>query len=143
AGQSALLQTLAIATSGTYKFNVMAATGTTGNYTLHVYLNAALESSDWGIGANNTRQTAQNLDAAFTSLVPGGPNSSRAAILGSINGPSITLSAADSGWWNDQGLHTSSNKNYYVGQDSGGLVHDYFVFDFSGVRQPIAAATLT
>src|SRR5256714_5328160 len=40
-------------------------------------------------------------------------------------------------------MHTSSNKNYYVGQESGILIHDYFVFDFSTIRQPITAATLT
>jgi hypothetical protein len=140
-GQNALLQTVTAATSGMYQFVIGGGSGTTGDYTLHVYLNAAAEAADWAIGADSTRQTAQSLDAAFAPLVSGRPSSARAAVVGSMS-DEVVLTAMDSGWWNDLGLHTSNNKNYYVGQDTGHIVHDYSVFDLSSIRQPITSAEL-
>ncbi len=67
-GAATSLQTVAIASDGTYTLTVSGLNGTTGNYTISVYLNAAISPAASGAGPNNTLQTAQNIDGSFLSL---------------------------------------------------------------------------
>jgi hypothetical protein len=135
--QNALLQTLAGTATGTYTITVGGVGATTGSYSVQVYLNGALEAADVGIGTNNTRDTAQDLNPAFLTLATPQGLASQAAVAGR-NGASVTVNWADSGWWNNAGLHTASNKNYIAGR----AFHDYFVFNLGAVSQPITAAQL-
>jgi immune inhibitor InhA-like protein len=83
AGQPALLQTAPAATGGTYTFTVSGVGGTTGNFSLQVILNAAIESEGTISGAtNNTRATAQNIDGSFITLRTSVASASRGAVLG-------------------------------------------------------------
>src|SRR5947207_11973228 len=50
----------------------------------------------------------------------------------------VTISHTDRGWYNNTGFHNPSNPNYVVGGD----YNNFFVFDLSGVTQPIASAKL-
>ncbi len=108
AGLEALLQS--VATQGqigvmgpgptTYTVTVRGAGGTTGGYTVRMLLNAAVENESHDGAANNTRGTAQNLDAAFLTFNASvGSNQSSAfpgsaAVLGTLEG--ATLNVVDS-----------------------------------------------
>src|SRR6188474_865495 len=64
-----------------------------------------------------------------------------------INCPSaraqtVVIPHTDRGWYDNTGFHNPSNPNYVVGGDSFGHYHNFFVFDLSGVTQPIASAKL-
>ena len=71
-GAPAALQTVPIATAGTYTISVGGmdggAPGGTGNFVLTADLNAALAPTASGAAANETLATAQDLDAGFTTL---------------------------------------------------------------------------
>src|SRR5262245_3727575 len=83
ANQPALLQTAPAATGGTYTFTVSGASGTTGNYSLQVILNAARELEGTIPGAtNNTPATAQDINASFITLQSSLASASRGAVLG-------------------------------------------------------------
>ena len=72
AGQNALIQATATTgtTTGTYQIVVGGSAGTTGNYTVQVTLNAAVEAEGVIAGAtDNTIATAQNIDSSFTTLL--------------------------------------------------------------------------
>src|SRR5262249_13399613 len=75
------LQTVPIATGGTYKVTIGGAAGTTGGYTVQVTLNAALESES-NDGADNAR-TAEDLNGSFLGL--GGSGTDRGAVLGTVS----------------------------------------------------------
>jgi len=79
AGKDAVLQTVPVATAGTYTITVGSLAGTTGQYTVQAVLNAALEAESHDGPGNATRPTAQNLDPSFISL---GGAASRGAVLG-------------------------------------------------------------
>jgi hypothetical protein len=85
AGQEAVLQTVAISTAGTYTITVQGASSTTGQFTVQLVLNAALqlESNGGAPGSDDTIAGAQNLTSSFISLSDGG---SRAAVLGDVPG---------------------------------------------------------
>src|SRR5205814_5546756 len=69
AGQSALLQPVAVTAGGTYKVVVSGADSTTGGYRVKPVLNAAVEEEGALAGAgNDTRETAQGLDGSFVTL---------------------------------------------------------------------------
>ena len=59
---------------------------------------------------------------------------------------SVTLTNTDSGWYNDQGFHDSTNKNYIAGHVVVGPVtrafNNFFVFDLSGVTGTITSAQI-
>lgn len=82
----------------TYGFTISGASGTTGSYSLEITLNAAYEGELFGLGANNTIATAQNLDQAFReiggSIFDNPPD--RGAVLGRTDFTSVagTYSAA-------------------------------------------------
>jgi hypothetical protein len=83
AGQSALLQTVAAPSGGTYTIVVGGAGATTGNYTVRVVLNAAQEAEDTVAGASdNTRATAQDIDGSFIALQTPQASAQRGAVLG-------------------------------------------------------------
>jgi hypothetical protein len=61
-----------------------------------------------------------------------------------IGGTPTTLAAVDAGWWDDTGDHTSTNRNYGVGDGNTTLDHnDFFVFDLSDITGTITAAQLS
>jgi hypothetical protein len=56
-----------------------------------------------------------------------------------------TITATDSGWYNDIGTHDASNQNYIAGlcSDCGGATYrNFFVFDLSSIVGSITSATL-
>src|SRR5262249_52281693 len=108
---------------------------------VHVYLNAAVEAADVGIGTDNSRVSAQDLTTAFTTLQTSQASASRAAVVGRINPARVTLDWTDSGWRSDVGNHTSNNKNFIVGL-SGTTFRDYFVFDLATIGQSVTQAVL-
>jgi hypothetical protein len=88
AGQNALLETVPVATAGTYTIAVAGAAGTTGAYTLTATLNAALETQANGGAGDNTQATAQDIDGSFAGL---GGTASRGAVLGTSTGSAGAL----------------------------------------------------
>jgi methionine-rich copper-binding protein CopC len=95
AGQEAVLQTAAAATTGSYTITVGGAGSTVGSYTVQVILNAALDTEQHRGPANATRAMAQNLNPAFLALPEG---ASRAAVLGrtdTVAASTTTVFSAD------------------------------------------------
>ncbi|MDB5357482.1 MAG: hypothetical protein JWN24_3935, partial [Phycisphaerales bacterium] len=90
-GGEALLQTITVATAGTYTFAVGSAGGTVGQYTLQLVLNAALDAENHGRAPNDTPGSAQNIDSSFISL---GGAAQRGAVLGATD-PSAGLLPAE------------------------------------------------
>ena len=80
-GMPVILQTVPIATTGTYTFTVSGLNGSIGGYTVEADLNAALSTSAYGGAANNSLAAAQTIDASFLSL---GTNAERGAVAGAI-----------------------------------------------------------
>src|SRR6266480_4071408 len=55
----------------------------------------------------------------------------------------VVIPHTDRGQYSNTGFHNPSNPNYVVGGDSFSSVYNnFFVFDLSGVTQPIASAKL-
>jgi large repetitive protein len=52
------------------------------------------------------------------------------------------LNATDRGWYDDTGFHSPSNLNYIAGFESGTQYHDFFVFNLSGITNPLTSASL-
>jgi uncharacterized protein YdeI (BOF family) len=85
AGQNALIQATPTTgtTSGTCKIVVGGAASTTGNYTVQVTLNAALEIEGRIAGStNNTSAAAQDINGSFNTLAPLASSARRGAVLG-------------------------------------------------------------
>jgi subtilisin family serine protease len=78
AGQPAFTPPVPTST-GAYTIAVTGAGGSTGGYTVQVFINTALEAEQSGGAANDSHDTAQDLDPAF--IAPG-QNLARAAVLG-------------------------------------------------------------
>ena len=83
-GQEVVLQTVPVATAGTYTISVAGggASASTGAYTLNVILNAGLENESHGGPSDDTLATAQSLDGASINLL--GTAADRMAILGNL-----------------------------------------------------------
>ena len=81
AGKPAVIQSVAVGTTDTYTLVVSGTNGTTGDYTIQVYLNAALSSTINGRGNNQTLANAQNIDSSFTDL---GTTAQRGAAVGTL-----------------------------------------------------------
>lgn len=81
-GKEVLLQTVAAATAGVYTIAVAGVGTSTGQFTVGVTLNAALDSQDHGGAANTTVATAQDLSASSVVL----PFADRLAVLGAFEG---------------------------------------------------------
>lgn len=54
----------------------------------------------------------------------------------------ITITATDSGWYNNGGQHDASNQNYIAGTEGGASYRNFFVFDTSSIVGQVTAATL-
>lgn len=95
--QPVLLQTVPATTAGTYVFTVSGAGGTTGNYAMVVYLNAAREAEGVIAGVtNDTIATAQSIDPSFIGLQTSLASASRGAVLGSNpSGPPTAFQTFD------------------------------------------------
>jgi hypothetical protein len=68
-------------------------------------------------------------------------------LLVATNASALLLYSDDSGWYNANGIHSSTNSNYVVNDAQEGTediseVRDFFVFDLSSVSFTVAAATL-
>ncbi len=75
------------ATAGTYTMTVGGAGGTTGNYTVQVILNAALEMEGTLPGvSNDTLATAQDISSSFINLHTSVGDAQRGAVTGAITG---------------------------------------------------------
>ncbi len=82
-GAAVLLPHAPVQAGGVYTARVASIDGPIGTYTLSFYLNAGLEEESYGDESNNTAQTAQPLDAAFSALTS---NAAHAAIVGVLDG---------------------------------------------------------
>ncbi len=87
AGTYALLQTGAVAVGGVYKITVGGAASTSGTYTVKAFANTALEAEQYGGATNDSRASAQDIGASFTSL---GGGASRGAVVGNLPSSSAT-----------------------------------------------------
>jgi hypothetical protein len=126
---------------GSYTITVSGKGVTTGGYTIQVYFDTAVESASLGIGADNTRATAQNLDGSFVSLPTAVATASRTAVLGAVAQP-IALQATAAGLWDSTGAHNAASGSYEVGQVPPLQQRNFFVFDLSGLTLPIVSASL-
>lgn len=55
----------------------------------------------------------------------------------------VSVNASDTGWYQDNGTHITSNFNYITGHYSGDDYNSFFVFDLSSVTNLITGATLS
>jgi hypothetical protein len=67
-------------------------------------------------------------------------------LLGVIGAPAAAradvINAIDSGWYADTGLHVATNQNYVVGEVTGLVRHNFFVFDLTAVINDIVSASV-
>lgn len=63
-------------------------------------------------------------------------------IGGVAQATSYELNAIDSGWWNSDGGHISTNSNYIAGRIGSLEYRNFFVFDLSGVSGTVTSASL-
>ncbi|HEY5312841.1 MAG TPA: pre-peptidase C-terminal domain-containing protein, partial [Pirellulales bacterium] len=95
---AAVLEPAAVTTSGTYTFLISGVANTLGDYTLAAYVNAAIQTEQYGGPSNNSLATAQSLASSFISL---GGAGTRGAVLGALSSSSdqdwysFTLNAGD------------------------------------------------
>jgi len=54
----------------------------------------------------------------------------------------VVLDAVDRGWYGNDGSAIPSSTNFIVGNASGGIFRNWFVFDLSVIDQPIISAEL-
>jgi autotransporter-associated beta strand protein len=57
-------------------------------------------------------------------------------------GTSVVINSANLGWYNNLGNHTASNPNYFVGDDSANLYHNFFVFNLPALSSQFVDAEL-
>ena len=80
-GTTAAIQSVAVTTTGNYLIAVSGLNGSADSYTIQVYLNAALSSTNDGGNLNQTLISAQNIDSSFTAL---GATAQRGAAVGTL-----------------------------------------------------------
>ena len=92
AGEDAVLQTIDSAPIGqgptTYQVSLAGLDGTRGLYNLRIILNAAVENENHNGPTNNTLETAQDIEPAFTDLSSQGASHlrpARLAVLGQVD----------------------------------------------------------
>ncbi|MEI8196208.1 MAG: hypothetical protein WCI73_09895, partial [Phycisphaerae bacterium] len=113
-------------TAGTYYLRVAGDANVA--YSLLATRNAAFDTEP-----NDSFAAAQNITGAQGVI---------GSIGGGSGGTAITLTTVDDGWWDNTGLHSSTNKNYITGQNSTNNFRSYYVFNLAAVTQPIAGAQL-
>ncbi len=129
AGQNALIQAIGTGTTGgTYKIVVGGTPGSSGNYTVSVTLNAALELEGRIAGAaNNSTATAQDAGNSFLLLTNAASGPRRGAILGQLGAGadsdyySFAVSASEIDTFALMGLSTG-NLNLELLNGSGSLI---------------------
>ena len=84
AGATTIVQTAAADADGTYTISISPSAGTTGDFTVQVFLNAAVELEQHGGPANDTTGTAEDINSSFISL--GLLDVTRGAVLGNVQG---------------------------------------------------------
>jgi hypothetical protein len=110
-GQNAVIQTVATV-AGTYTIVVGGNGGTTGQYSLQLTLNAALENESHYGASNDTLQTAQNIEGSFVNLLKG---ADRGAVLGKLDGSAdVYAFSMEAGKSVTVGLHLSSMPDSFV-----------------------------
>jgi len=82
-GENIILQTLPVATAGTYTLTTGVAGGNTGNFTISVLLNATQEEESLNGTANDSVASAQSIEPSFVTLVG---DAERGAALGTVGG---------------------------------------------------------
>jgi hypothetical protein len=55
-------------------------------------------------------------------------------------GNSVTLDAANLGWYDNTGSHSANNSNYFAGTSSGTTYHDFFVYNLPVISGPLVSA---
>jgi hypothetical protein len=120
-----VISDLALATAGTYYIRVSGNVAAT--YSVVVTRNAAFDTE-----LNDSFATAQNVTGTRSVL----------GHLGGAGSNTLTLSAIDSGWWDDTGFHDDFNNNYITGKFATATFGDFFVFDLASLSQPITGAQL-
>ncbi|MFM5958430.1 MAG: hypothetical protein ACKOQ2_14915, partial [Dolichospermum sp.] len=68
-------------------------------------------------------------------------SSATVSIADNDTGSTITLNAADTGWYDSTGFHNPGNTNYVVG-DGGVLYRNWFTFNLPTLTAPIISAQL-
>jgi hypothetical protein len=67
-------------------------------------------------------------------------------LLGVLTAPTAAtadvINAIDSGWYSESGMHVAVNDNYVVGEVSGVVRHNFFVFDLTAVVDDIVSASI-
>jgi hypothetical protein len=94
-GDLVLFQNLNAATAGTYTISVGTAGGTTGDFTLQVFLNTDMELENNGGPTNNSLPTAQNIDGSFIDLTAGAAQ--RGAVVGHVSAPQLLVGSDQNG----------------------------------------------
>jgi hypothetical protein len=120
AGQRALIQTVGTAAGGTFTITVGAAGGTTGEYSVQVFLNAAQEVEGTLAGAdNNTPAAAQDLGPSFVTLSTPQAGAARGAVLGRTDGVSYAAAAVTP---TSVDISTTGNVSTATGDDSAQML---------------------
>jgi hypothetical protein len=139
--QIALLQTIPTTSSGTYTITVGGVGSASGNYTVQVYVDAALETANLGLGADTSVAAAQNLNGAFVNLQTSLTSASRATVLGGVAQP-LTITANAFGDWDSTGYHLAGTPSFLVGQVPPKQYNNFFVFNLAGINPTILSASL-
>ena len=92
AGQSAIIETTPVTAPGAYSIVVGGNAASLGLVNVQVWLNSAVEAANFGGPSDNSKATAQNIDASFVSL---GGTSSRGAVRGTIATAGTTTVASE------------------------------------------------
>jgi uncharacterized delta-60 repeat protein len=91
AGQTVAVQSVPVATAGTYQIVVAGTGGTVGTYALNTMLNAVAEAQGAGGAAHATTGTAQGLDGTFTGVGGAGRETTVAGTIQSTAGAPSAL----------------------------------------------------
>ena len=135
AGQVALIQTATstATTTGIYKIVVSGVSSTTGNYTVQVTLNAALEREGTVSGVtDDTMGTAQNVDASAVALGGSGSNAKRLGATGQTDKPA-SYSAAAATFAFDNISTTGTTISFATNDDDATQIPVGFTFPMYGV----------
>jgi hypothetical protein len=97
-------------------------------YTLVVAKNTA-----FSLEPHYSESTAQNISGIPETM---------GYIGAGTGGAVVTLDSTDTGWWDENGDNTPGNTNYLTGLYSADLYNSFYVFNLSGITQPIASAEL-
>ena len=82
-GQAVVLQSALALADDIFVAEVSAIAGTVGSYSVIATINAAMEVENFGLTANDTISTAENIDASLTTITAG---SQRGGVIGTVAG---------------------------------------------------------